>query len=409
MELLRVFNPMPCVGRLHRGRAGQGGRRGSIHARRHHPPTASIRNCCNFTNAFWVAAGSANNLLIGVTECFASALAYTALVLATLTLGIGANSAIFSLVYGALLRPLPYPAADRLVHIAEWNSQSTDMAVSRPDFQDQVLGPGQNFSALSIFRTGEVTLKTPTGSELVSSAMVSTDFFQVLGVHAAIGRDMTADDDRVGAAPVAWLTEKRLGPLLDKGTNVVGKTIMLDGAATTVVGILPASFRFFRSADAFTPIEPFAEREFFRQRGNHSGTYVIGRLKPGIPVGAARAQITAIQRRLESQYPRDDAGIAARIEPSPSRLEGDSAAKLSSPPGRGRDATRHWVRVDRGQYAPRAIPPGAAARWRSGRRYGAAAQPAVPATLADEPDARARRGIPGVATGHWGYGTQWPG
>ncbi len=258
---------------------------------------------------------------------FCKAPGFTALVLATLTLGIGANSAILSLVYGALLRPLPYPAADRLVHISEWNSQNSDLAPSYPDFQDWRQAQ-DDFYGLSIFRTGDVTLRTPGGSELVSRAMVSTDFFPVLGVHAAVGRDMTAEDDRVGAAPVAWLTYAAWDRYFDKRPSVVGRTVMLDGAATTVVGILPAGFRFFQSADAFTPIEPFADREFFRQRGNHSGTYVIGRLKPEISVGDARARITAIQKRLEGQYPRDDAGIAVRLVPLRERLEGDGAAKL---------------------------------------------------------------------------------
>ena len=112
---------------------------------------------------------------------------------------------------------------------------------------------------------------------------------------------------------VAWLTYAAWDRYFAKRPEVVGTTIMLDGAATTVVGILPAAFRFFRSADAFTPIEPFADREFFRERGNHSGTNVIGRLKPGISVGAAMAQITAIQKRLEGEYPRDDTGVAARV------------------------------------------------------------------------------------------------
>jgi putative ABC transport system permease protein len=258
---------------------------------------------------------------------FCKAPGFTALVLATLTLGIGANSAIFSLVYGALLRPLPFPAADRIVHITEWNSQNSEMAVSYPDFQDWRAAQ-DDFSALAIFRTGEVTLKTPAGSELVSSTMVSSDFFPVLGVHAALGRDMTSDDDRVGAAPVAWLTYAAWDRYFQKRPDMVGRTIVLDGAATTVAGILPAGFRFFRATDAFTPVEPFADREFFRERGNHSGTNVIGRLKPGIPVGAARAQVLAIQKRLENQYPRDDAGTSARVLPLRERLEGDAAAKL---------------------------------------------------------------------------------
>ena len=92
-------------------------------------------------------------------------------------------------MYGALLKPLPYPAADRMVYISEWNSQNSDLAPSYPDFQDWRVAQ-DDFSHLATFRTGQVTLKTPAGSELVSSAIVSADFFPVLGVHAAVGRDV---------------------------------------------------------------------------------------------------------------------------------------------------------------------------------------------------------------------------
>ena len=252
---------------------------------------------------------------------------FTALVLVTLAIGIGANTAIFSLVYGSLLRPLPYPAGDRLVHISEWNSQNPGMPVSYPNFQDWRTAQ-DDFMGLAIFRSDEATLKTLGGVEHVYSAIVSSDFFSVLGVHAAMGRDMVADDDRVGAAPVAWLTYAAWDRYFDREPDLVGKTVMLNGAATTVAGILPADFRFFREADAFTPIEPFADRQFLRERGNHSGTFVIGRLKPGVTIEAARAQINAIEKRLEGQYPRDNSGMVAKVETLRERLEGDGAAKL---------------------------------------------------------------------------------
>ena len=139
---------------------------------------------------------------------------------------------------------------------------------------------------------------------------------------------MTADDDRVGAAPVVWLTYSAWDRFFDKKPDLVGRTVMLKGAATTVAGILPAEFRFFRSADAFIPIEPFVDREFMRQRENHSGTDAIGRLKPGVTIEAARAELLAIGKRLERQYPQANTGIAPRVISLRERLEGDAASRL---------------------------------------------------------------------------------
>ncbi|HVU22991.1 MAG TPA: ABC transporter permease [Opitutus sp.] len=252
---------------------------------------------------------------------------FPALVILTLALGIGANTAIFSLVRNTCLRALPYPQADRLVHVTEVSGQYSDMSVSYPDFLDWRAG-ADAFSGLAIYRTDGAKLKTPDSAEQISIAQVSQDFFPVLGLHAAIGRDLTAEDDRVGAAPVVWLTHASWQRFFHGQPDLVGHTVMLNGVATTVAGILPAEFRFHRAADAYVPVEPLATAQFMRERANHNGTNVVGRLKSGVTVEAARAQLAAIQQRLEQQFPQSNAGIGVKLLPLRDRLEGDATTRL---------------------------------------------------------------------------------
>jgi hypothetical protein len=129
---------------------------------------------------------------------------FTAVIIVTLALGIGANSAIFSLVNASLLRSLPLPEPDRLVHVSEQNSQWDDMSVSYPDFLDWHAAQDV-FSALALFRTDGCKLKTADGVEQISIAYVTGDFFPAVGVHAAQGRDLTPPGSATSpASPASW-------------------------------------------------------------------------------------------------------------------------------------------------------------------------------------------------------------
>ncbi len=248
---------------------------------------------------------------------------FTAVVVLTLALGIGANTAIFSIVNTTFLRALPYPEPDRLVHLSE----TGDSNVAYPNFEDWYAGQDV-FSAFAIYRTDSRKLKTPDSAEQIAIAQVSADFFPAVGVHAAQGRDLTAEDDRAGAAPVVWLTHAAWQRFFAGDPKIVGQTVLLDGAPTGVAGILPASFRFHRSADLFVPLGPFLDQLFMRERGNRNGTSVIGRLKPGVTFEAARAQMTAIGRRLEQAYPKVNAGRGIFMQPLRERLAGETRTNL---------------------------------------------------------------------------------
>jgi len=258
---------------------------------------------------------------------FAKSPGFTAVVILTLAIGIGATTSIFSIVNTTFLRALPFPGSDRLAHLSERSEQWSDMSVSYPNFLDWRAGQDV-FSALAIYRTAGSKVQTPGGAEQITIAQVSGDFFPAVGVHAAQGRDLAAADDRAGAAPVLWLTHAAWQRHFAGAPDLVGQTVLLDGQATTVAGILPVGFHFSRDADLFVPIDPFVDQQFMRERANHNGTSVLGRLKPGVTLEAARAQMTAIGRRLEQAYPKENAGLGVNVVPLRERMAGQARTNL---------------------------------------------------------------------------------
>jgi putative ABC transport system permease protein len=252
---------------------------------------------------------------------------FTIIVVLTLALGIGANTAIFSLVNATYIRPLPYPEPDRLVVVGERSSGWDMGGVSYPDFLDWHSQQGA-FSKLAMYFPEDAKLRTDTSAELVSTCMVSGDFFSVLGLKVAQGREMADADDRIGADPVAWVTYAAWQKYFGGDPKLVGRSIQLAGQSATVAGILPSSFRFFRAVDFLRPIAPFAEEHFLMMRESHNNTLTVGRLKPNVTAAEAQAQMTAIARRLEKLYPKSNAGIGAHVMPIRERLGGDSRTQL---------------------------------------------------------------------------------
>ena len=252
---------------------------------------------------------------------------FTAMVMLTLALGIGANAAIFSLVNNITLRGLPYPDADRLVQVSERSAEFRTMSVSYPNFSDWRAAQDV-FSGLAIFFTDGAKLKTANGAEQIQIARVSQDFFGVMGLHVVMGRDLLPADDQPGATPVAWLTHAAWQRYFQGRPDIIGTTVLLDGEGTSVAGILPAEFRLHRAADVYAPIEPVVDRLFMRQRENHNGTNVIGRLKHGVTLEAARTQLAAIGQRLEREHPKANAGISVTVTPLREQLQGNATTTL---------------------------------------------------------------------------------
>jgi putative ABC transport system permease protein len=258
---------------------------------------------------------------------FRKAPGFTAVVVLTLALGLGANTAIFSIVNATFLRALPYPESDRLVRIFESSHQWPKQSVSYPNFLDWQTAQDA-FTGLAIYRTDSKKVETRQGVERATAGFVSAEFFNLLGVRAALGRDLSPADDSEGAAPVAWLSHDLWQRSFAGDAEIVGRTIRLDGAPVAVAGILPESFRFHQQMDLVVPVAPFAEQTFLKMRGNHNGTEVIGRLRPGVTIDAARTRLVAIAARLAQDYPKENTGLSAGLLPLHEQYTGSSRNTL---------------------------------------------------------------------------------
>ncbi|HLP09163.1 MAG TPA: ABC transporter permease [Opitutaceae bacterium] len=258
---------------------------------------------------------------------FRKAPGFSAVVVLTLAIGLGANTAIFGIVNATFLRALPYPEPGRLVQVFETSRQWPTMSVSYPNFLDWQASQDV-FEGLAIYRSNALKVDTPNGVERASVGYVSADFFRILGVRAALGRDLAPDDDREGAAPAAWLSHAFWQRSFAGAADLVGRTILLDNEPVAVAGILPASYRFHQGTDLVVPVAPYAGRTFLKMRGNHNGTAVIARLKPGVTIEAARTQLAAIAERLARDYPNDNAGISAGAASLHEQFSGGSRNNL---------------------------------------------------------------------------------
>jgi predicted permease len=240
---------------------------------------------------------------------------FTAVAVLTLALGIGANTAVFSVVNGVLLKPLPYAQPDRLVAVYAKNKAFDHSSISYPNFLDWVRDQ-HSFSGLAAYRGDDYNLTGMGEPQRVSAEMVSANFFPILGINPVIGRQFRPEEDQIGAQPVALISggfwEREFGSSRD----AVGKTLDLNGIGYTIVGVIPASFQyqsfnFQDNTDVFVPIGQWSNA-IFRRRDANMGMDAIGRLKPGITLAQAKDDMDAIAARLAEAYPGADrdSGIA---------------------------------------------------------------------------------------------------
>jgi predicted permease len=229
---------------------------------------------------------------------------FTAVAVLTLALGIGACTAIFSLVDSVLLRPLPYPEPDRVMLVQQSYKGAQDIPLSWPNFED-VARDNHSFAALAIVQRGDYTLSGNGPAEKIRGAVVSSDFFRVLGVNTLLGRPFTQEEDRIGSGKVAVirasLWERKFGGTPD----VLGKTATFDGDAYTIVGVLPNDVITPTQVEFWLPIAPFSNTPSWQKRGNQPGLFAYGRLKSGVKLEQARIDLRAIGERLQQQYPAE--------------------------------------------------------------------------------------------------------
>ncbi|HKF51349.1 MAG TPA: ABC transporter permease [Candidatus Acidoferrales bacterium] len=244
---------------------------------------------------------------------------FTAVAILTLALGIGATTAIFSVVNGVLLNPLSYPHPNQLVEIAEHDPPFSESSLSYPNFLDWERG-NHSFQALAAYRQNDASLTGSGEPQYVKVTQVSAAFFPMLGVKPVIGRHFTAAEDNRGAAYVVMLSESLWKQKFSASRDIVGKTITLNGTGYTVVGVVPESFYFccettnFHFGDVYTPIGAW-NNNFFYQRQNRMGTYAVGLLKDGVTLEHARADMDRIAHNLAAAYPDADSRSGIFLAP----------------------------------------------------------------------------------------------
>ena len=250
---------------------------------------------------------------------------FTAVAVLTLALGIGANTALFSVVNGVLLNPLRYAEPQRLVALFSRDANYSQSSVSYPNFLDWVRD-NRSFAALAAYRGDDFNLTGSGEPERVPVEMISANLFPVLGVQPVLGRTFRAEEDQLGAAPVALISGGLWKRKFDAAPDAVGKTLTLNGLSYTVVGVIPDSFRFnagnFHRSDVYTPIGQWTER-LFRDRATGMGMEVVGRLQPGVSFEQAKADMEGVARRLAEQYPQVNKGTGIALIPLKQRMVGD--------------------------------------------------------------------------------------
>ena len=260
---------------------------------------------------------------------------FTLVAALTLALGIGANTAIFSVVNAVLFKPLPFPSPDQLVAVGMIHAREPATvlgSLSYPDyfdFRDQ----NQTFSSIAIHRNRTVALVKDGEAQSIRGEKVSANFFDVLGVRPAVGRAFVREDEQAGGGPGGFkviLGDALWNRLFNRDLNAIGQVLMLDNRPFTVIGIMPPRFQYPIETEGpeyyFTIAEDAANEDGSKpqteQRGNHS-LEGIARLKPGVTINQAIVDLKTIAARLEKQYPDSNTDFSADVQPLREELLGD--------------------------------------------------------------------------------------
>ena len=255
---------------------------------------------------------------------------FTLVAVITLGLGIGATTAIFSVVNSVILRPLPYPDASRITMV--WQTIPTlgwtRAPLSHPNFAD-IRASAKSFEGMTAYGSPQpATVLVGSEPQLRYGTLASSDLFRVLGVMPAEGRPFAEDDDRPGAAMVVILSARFAKVLSDGNGSMVGKTVSIDRVPHTVIGVMPERFNFpNQRAEYWLPLVPMGGENISDRSSNF--LTVMGRLRQGVSLDAARTEIVGIRARLAREYPGDNidsAGVS--LEPRQQFVTGDTRPVL---------------------------------------------------------------------------------
>ena len=246
---------------------------------------------------------------------------FTSVAVITLALGIGASTAIFSVVNAALLRELPYKSPDRLYHIWESTPQKefAQREFSYPDYQDYQ--QNQAFEGIGAYTGGTGIMSGRGEPERVFAPAASANFFSVLGVEPFLGRTFHSGEDKQGAPRVTVLTYGMWQRRFGGDRNIIGQSLTINGDPYTVIGVLPASFQFaLRNADLWRPYQPTDAQ--LTRRFMH-GTNLIGRLKAGVTESQAQSELSVIAKRIEQEHNQSHAGTGVKLVALQEQFVGD--------------------------------------------------------------------------------------
>jgi putative ABC transport system permease protein len=261
---------------------------------------------------------SGNNLLSGLWQDMRYAVrmvrknpGFAAVVVITLALGIGANTAIFSFVNAVILNPLPFPDSDRVVFISETTTTGDEMSVSLLNFKDWQ-ARGRSFEELGGVRFMTFNLTGIDTPQRLAGQAVTLNYFSILGVQPQLGRTFSQDEDQFGATLTALISDSLWRKTFGADPNIVGRTINLDSDTFTVIGVMPPRFKFVLESDIWTPLSGLLHPESgWFDRGNHMGLWPFGKLKRGISVDQAETEMKQIAAQLEQEYPATNSGNGA--------------------------------------------------------------------------------------------------
>src|SRR6184192_4905094 len=254
---------------------------------------------------------------------------FTFVAVLTLALGIGANTAIFSIVNAVLLRPLPYPDADRIMVLSESSGPGQDYSVALPDYFDW-RNENTVFEHLAATHKESRNLSGIPGRdpERVSCASVTRNFFNIIGLPPELGRTFSQDEDKVGAPPVAVISDRVWRRVFNADPGVLGRSITLHDQNYTVTGVMPPEMTSPQDTDIWFSLMRRSNNPAWMDRSHHPMIYVWGKLKRGVTVDQARIEMKTVAARLGKTYPDTNGKVYAVVTPLLENLVGKYRTNL---------------------------------------------------------------------------------
>src|SRR5438046_7015275 len=254
---------------------------------------------------------------------------FTAIAVLTLALGIGANTAIFSVINAVLLRPLPYPNAGRIMVLNESSGPGQDFSVALPDYFDWQK-ESKTFEHLACTHKESRNLSGIPGREpeRVSCASVTRNFFNIIGLSPQIGRVFSEDEDKVGAPPVAIISDRIWQRVFSRSPKAIGQSIVLHDQNFTVIGVMPPQLTSPQDNDVWVSLMRRSDSPGWIDRSHHPMMFVWGQLKLGVTVDQARSEMKTIAAQLEKAYPETNKGETIVVTPLLENLVGKYRTNL---------------------------------------------------------------------------------